>query len=175
MANTYYLLASSTVGSGGAASVTFSSIPNTYTDLLVKFSARTAYNNIAGSISCYLRFNGDTGSNYLSKRLIGTGSAATSDSYSTTSLVNTFLDITAYTANTFGNAEYYIPNYAGSNYKSMSVDGVTEHNATLSYASLTAGVWSSTSAITSMNIAPEPSTGDFVQYSTFYLYGIKNS
>jgi hypothetical protein len=174
MANTYTLIASNTVGSGGTAAITFSSIPATYTDLLVKMSARTAY-NIAGSISAFLRFNGDTGSNYSGRRLIGTGSSVTSDNSSTTSFINTFLDITAYTANTFGNAEYYIPNYTGSTAKSISVDGVTEHNAVLSYASLVAGLWTGTAAITSINIAPEPSTGDFVQYSSFYLYGIKSS
>ena len=175
MPDTFIKIASVTVGAGGASSIDFTSIPSTYTDLVVKLSGRTAYNNIAGSISAYVRFNGDTGSNYSGRRVIGTGSSATSDNSSTTSFISTFLDITAYTANTFGNAEYYIPNYAGSNRKSISVDGVTEHNATLSYAALVAGLWTGTAAITSISIFPEPTTGNFVQYSTAVLYGIKNS
>jgi hypothetical protein len=162
-----------TVGSGGASSIDFTGIPQTYTDLMVKLSARTAYNNIAGSISAYVRFNGDAGSNYSGRRLIGTGSSAISDNSSTTSFINTFLNITAYTSNTFGNAEYYIPNYTSSNNKSISVDGVTEHNATLSYAAMVAGLWSNTSPISSISIFPEPSTGNFVQYTTATLYGIR--
>jgi hypothetical protein len=77
---------------------------------------------------------------------------------------------TSYTANTFASNDIYIPNYTSSNYKSAISDTVTENNATLSFADLYAGLWRSTSAITSITIGPN-GTG-FAQYSTFSLYGI---
>ena len=77
------------------------------------------------------------------------------------------------TANTFANVSIYIPNYTSANYKSVSIDAVTENNATTAYAFLSAGLWSNTAAITSATITN--SSGNYVQYSTAYLYGIKNS
>jgi len=76
-----------------------------------------------------------------------------------------------YTASTFASGEMYIPNYAGSNSKSFSADSVQETNASLAYSYLMAGLWSNSSAITS--IALTPFTGNFAQYSTATLYGIK--
>ena len=167
MATTYVLIASNTVGSGGAASVTFSSIPQTYTDLLVKFSGKDNSSSTGGNI-IYLTFNG-TGTTYTDKLLFGNGSSASSGSYAgMVGEVNT----SATTANTFSNAEIYIPNYTSSNQKSFSTDGVTENNATLAYATLDAGLWNGTGAITSITLN---SGSTLQQYSTFYLYGIKNS
>ena len=77
------------------------------------------------------------------------------------------------TANTFGSAQIYIPNYAGSNNKYLSFENITENNATTAYANLIAGLWSQTTAITSLGIVPSGTT--IKQYSTAYLYGIKNS
>jgi hypothetical protein len=78
-----------------------------------------------------------------------------------------------WTANTFSNGEIYIPNYAGSNYKSWSSDAVTENNATSADMSLVAGLTSITAAITSITIAG--AAGNLVQYSTAYLYGVSNA
>ena len=78
------------------------------------------------------------------------------------------------TASTFGNGDIYIPNYAGSNYKSASADTVSENNASTGYDDMTAGLWSNTAAITSIAISSFTSS-TIIQYSTFYLYGIKNS
>ena len=171
MASTFTKIAAVTVGSGGAASIDFTSIPSTYTDLCVKLSAR--YND--ASVLGRFRFNGDTGSNYSNRRLYGTGSSAASnsDSAQTSSYVFGLNDASNYTANTFSNAEFYIPNYAGSAYKSISIDAVTENNATEAYSTLQAGLWSNTAAITSLTIYQD--SGLFVQYSTATLYGIKNS
>jgi len=83
-------------------------------------------------------------------------------------MINTIPNAT-YTANTFASAEIYIPNYTSSNYKSLSVDFVGENNATTSYQYFTAGLFSNTSAITSLVI---DGTDNFVQYSTATLYGI---
>ena len=157
-----------TVGSGGVSSVTFSSIPATYTDLVVKVSSRT--DNTDTPI--YIYFNSDTtNANYSVRRLLGTGSAASSASFSAPYVI--YADVSTYTASTFGNAEVYIPNYLVSANKSMSIDSVDENNATGAEAVLTAGLWSNTAAITTIKF--QPLTGNFAQYSTFYLYGIKNS
>ncbi len=171
MPNTYTLIASNTVGSGGAASVTFSSIASTYTDLLIKVSARTnrsAYDEVIG-----VSFNSST-SNFSWKLLNGSNLLANSASGTTNIMAGRAVSATA-TANTFSSAEVYIPNYTSANYKSFSVDSAAENNsATLYDLDLHAGLWSNTAAITSIALTPF-SGGSFVQYSNFYLYGIKNS
>ena len=174
MANTFTLISSVTVGSGGAANISFTSIPQTYTDLLLKVSARTTYTQVADNI--VLQFNGDTGANYSFKRLESDGSAVATGGAS--SNANYFIlgycaGDTA-TSNTFGSTESYIPNYTGSNYKSAGNVGVSENNATLSYMAMTATIWNQTSAITSIR-AYSFDSGDFKQYSTAYLYGISNA
>ena len=169
MANTYVAIATTTVGSGGAAEIEFTSIPATYTDLVVKVSGRAS----TTTTGCDITFNGTT-SGYTNRRLYGTGSATASDSAGTTYISNTMLVDSSYTASTFGNGEIYIPNYAGSNNKSVSVDGVTENNATTALSMLTAGLLSNSAAITSIKLEVSGG-GNFVQHSTATLYGIKNS
>lgn len=172
MATTYTLIASSTVGSGGVANIDFTSIPNTYTDLVILLSGRTTQNNIYGSMK--VQFNNAT-TNYSGKELYGSGSTAASVSRSNTDsgLYIGNLNGNTSTSNSFSNFILYIPNYAGSNYKSVSMDGVQENNATEAYAQLTAGLWSDTAAITSVKFSW--SGENLMQYSTAYLYGIKNS
>ena len=170
MAANYVLLEKITVGSAGAASVTFNNIPQTgYTDLKIVASARHT-----GSVAqTYLmKFNGATTS-YSERSLEGTGSAVSSFSNVTSgaSIYIGTIEGTNYTANTFNNTEIYIPNYASANYKSVSVDNVTENNATAAYSELVAGLWSNTAAITSVNFTVGGSN-NFVQYSTFSLYGL---
>ena len=122
----------------------------------------------------YLTFNGTT-SGYTARQVYGDGSSATSATLSNSgaaiSIVNTNTSVS--TANTFSSSEIYVPNYASSNYKSVSADSVTENNATGALAGLTAGLWSNTAAITTVTLTPQ--SGNFVQYSSAYLYGIKNS
>lgn len=169
MANTYTLISSNTVGTGGVASVTFSSIPATYTDLKVVCSTRDS--DTSGAVVA-MSFNGVT-TNLSSRTLLGSGSAATSSSSTTAFAIVARSDSNDRTASTFGNGEFYIPNYAGSNNKSVSVDGVEENNATAAYMNLTAGLWSSTAAITSITLTP--GVANFKEFSTFYLYGIKKN
>jgi hypothetical protein len=165
MANTYVLISSNTVGSGGVASVTFSSIPATYTDLKLSYSMRnTAF---WSSIS----FNGSS-ANFSSRWINGNGSAVNSGTR-TDNTEFVLGELSTYTANTFTNGDIYIPNYASANYKSFSIDAVNENNATLAYTHLGTGLWSNGAAITSITITP--SSGNILEYSTFYLYGIKNS
>lgn len=170
----YVLLEKITVNASGASSVTFTNIPQTgYTDLVVKASARTAGSFVAAEFR--LTFNGNN-SNYSWRRLQGNGSAASSDANTTYGGVYNQLillgsnNANSSTANTFGNGEFYIPNYTSSNFKSISSDLVSENNATEAYATFIAGLWSNTAAITSLSLTSNG--GDFIQGSTFYLYGV---
>jgi hypothetical protein len=172
MANTYTLISSVTVGSGGAANIDFTGIPSTYTDLLVKYSIRDSNNSTSQNIN--LTFNNAGGTAYSEKLLYGSGSAAQSFSSSSAANINfQYATGALATASTFSNGEIYIPNYAGSTAKSVSIDSVIENNATATAMGLTAGLSSNTAAITSVKLA-SPS-GTLQQYSTAYLYGISNA
>jgi hypothetical protein len=171
MANTFTKIASVTVGSGGSASIDFTSIPSTYTDLCIKISARSTRTAYAQD-DLYYKYNGSSTS-LSGLQIRASGSAVISTTGWTTYGYGGQIDSNSATSNTFSNVEIYIPNYAGSNYKSSSVDGVEENNATEAYANLLANLWSNTAAITS--IALTAAAGNFVQYSTATLYGIKNS
>lgn len=151
-------------------SVTFSSIPQGYTDLIVKISARA---EIGSANELSIKINGTTGG-YSKVDINGTGSAVDSTSVSGNSWLSIRRSIggSSNTANTFSNIEIYMPNYTSSNYKSSSTDSVTENNATTSYATLTAGLSTVTSAITSLIFGLEASGGSFVANSTFTLYGV---
>jgi hypothetical protein len=171
MANTYTLIASSTVGSGGATDIEFTAIPNTYTDLLLSVNVRI--DNANGGH--FIRFNGSS-SNYSSKKVYSDSGTVISDTGSSSSFFMWTTGTWA-TANTFGNSYMYIPNYTSSNYKSVSIDSVNENNSSSPWAmGLIAGLWSDSSVISSIKLIPEGAgTPKFVQYSTAYLYGIKNS
>jgi len=172
MANTYTKIASVTVGSGGAATMEFLSIPSTYTDLCVKVSGRTTITN---ADSMGLKLNGATSGN-SSRWLAGTSTAVQSATDASSVIVVSYAGLpgTAATANTFSNIEFYIPNYAGSTTKSVSSDSVGENNSAAAFsanASILAGLQTSTSAITSLTLNVYTG-GNFVQYSTATLYGI---
>lgn len=169
MANTYTLIASVTVGSGGAASIDFTSIPGTYTDLCIKASLRSAAASVNPGL--LIKFNGSA-TGFTGRNVYGTGSAA--GSYSDTSGEIGILAGNSATANTFGNCDIYIPNYAGSNNKSFSVDSLNENNATSANQYLYANLWSNSAAITSITLLSGGSV-NLLQYSTAYLYGIKSS
>jgi hypothetical protein len=169
MASTYTFIASSTVGGGGAANIEFTSIPATYTDLLVKLSSRAS--DAVNVYALKFEFNSNA-SNYSSKYLYGTGSGSGS-SISTTDSFTSYVNGSNATASTFTSSEFYVPNYASSNNKSFSIDYATENNATLAIAGITAGLWSNTAAITSIKFILEG--GNFAQYSSAYLYGITKS
>lgn len=169
MPNTFTLIASYTA-TGSVSSIDFTSIPGTYTDLVLKLSTRQSRSEVASNIG--IQFNSSS-SNLSSRYLIGTGSAATSTAFGSTILFGNSTAATA-TASTFANSEVYIPNYAGSTNKSVSADSVTENNASNANAILSAGLWSDTAAITSISIV-SLSSDNFVQYSTAYLYGIVKS
>lgn len=170
MPDTFVKIASVTVGSGGASSIDFTSIPSTYTDLCVKLSGRSAR---AGQQvdNLFITFNSNT-SGYTMRALSGNGSSTSSVGYSSR-YASFSVDAAGSTSSTFSSHEIYIPNYAGSNNKSYSADSVSENNASGAQSDLVAGLWSNTAAITSISLLPEVLT--WVQYSTATLYGIKNS
>jgi hypothetical protein len=174
MANTYTLISSVTVGSGGSTSIAFSSIPSTYTDLMLILSLRqdqTAAND--GQIPA-IALNGSS-SSFTSRTTRGTGSAASAFS-STINILTYGSDPSDFTASVFANAQVYFPNYTSSSNKSFTLDGVTENNATSAQAAFQASLWSNTAAITSITLTPFiGGSAKFVQYSTAYLYGISNA
>ena len=170
MANTFELISSTVVGSGGAGSIDFTSIPSTYTDLKLILSARGASTALYANI----KLNNSSSAIYSLRTIYGDGSAASSQNDSGATYFERFLMVSsAYTANTFSNGELYIPNYAGSANKSVMYDSVNENNATSSQMFMVAGLWASTAAINQITLTPN--TGNFAEYSSAYLYGIKNS
>ncbi len=169
MPTTYKLISKVTVGAGGAATISFTSIPATYTDLQIVFSVRSNANTGSGGYYFLVKPNGSTSS----QTMIGLyNSGGTVGSFSGTTLFNQGQP-SEHTANVFNNSSIYIPNYTGSNNKSLSMEGVGENNGTSVFQQMFAGLWSSSSAITSLEFAN--GGGNFVQYSTARLYGIKNS
>ncbi len=176
MPNTFTLIASSTVGAGGAANIDFSSIPSTYTDLLLSYSGKS--NNGFNQDWLNLKFNNNS-SSYSSKQLSGTGSSVVSytDWIGTTvGFAGSIVGATGNTTSTFSNGYIYIPNYTSSNNKSWSVDVVNEINATGTevITTLSAGLWANSAAINRITLAPN-SGSTLQQYSTAYLYGIVKS
>jgi hypothetical protein len=170
--STFVLIEKYTVGAGGASSVTLGSggtIPQTYTDLVVKASVRTAYSGNYDDI--YIKFNNNT-SSQSAKMIYGYNGSTGSYSPANGTGWGFGTGDTA-TASTFGTLEWYVPNYTSSNYKSASIDSASETNAATAITALAAGLWSNTAAITSIVFVPYSGGGtSFKQYSTFYLYGI---
>ena len=167
---TYIKIASNTVGAGGAASVTFSSIPATYTDLLIDVSARS--NTGAAFAGLVIAFNGSS-ANYTLKWLGDAGGGVVSYSQGTFGYNHVFyIAGNGATASTFSNGAIYLPNYASSNFKSLSADGANENNAAGVYQGISAGLWSSTAAINQLGFS---TGGNFMQHTTFTLYGISNA
>ena len=180
MATTCKLIAKNTLGSN-TSSVSFSSIPSTYTDLYVSFTWR---NTAAGS-GAGLRFNSDTGSNYSYRALRGEGSSV--DSFNSATWASNFgtaydefifwgVTTSAYTSNTFASGGIYIPNYAGSTNKSVSIETVAENNSsTVNTIYVVAGLWSSTAAIDTITFIVDPyasGSPSIASGSSFFLYGI---
>jgi hypothetical protein len=173
MPNTWTKIASTTVGTGGAGAVTFSSIPNTYTDLCIIGSARmtSAYT----SVEFYMIINGDGSTLYSGTLLQAAYSTVTSPRTSNTTYANNFNSPAASNnAGMFGNMSMYMPNYANtSTFKSYSQDSVaaifTNTNNNLLMSS---GLYRSTAAVNSLQMLP---TGNWAQHTSFTLYGIKNT
>jgi hypothetical protein len=174
MANTYTLIASNTLGSS-AASVTFSSIPATYTDLVLKVSVRST--RAATSNNFDMRINSDSSSLYSYTYIYGSGSsAASSRSSNDTSFFISTMNAANSTSSTFTSAEIYIPSYTASQNKPLGSFGAFENNSsTTNEIDANAHLYRSTSAITSLTLYSGLGSFSFDTGSSFFLYGIKNS
>ena len=175
MANpTMTLISSQTLG-GTTASVTFSSIPSTYNDLKLVVSARGDAASTDGQLT--VNFNGDSGTNYSWTAVAGYNGSNTygTGSYGSTNIGALELDEASVTASTFSSIELYIPNYNSTGTKPVFNLGAAENNSASAGNRLgaVAGQYRGTSGISSITLTPN--SGNFVQYSNFYLYGIKNS
>ena len=167
MANTFELISSFTATST-VSSVTISSIPSTFTDLVIEYSGRTNGGTTGNDL--LISLNGST-ANFTHRRLQGSGSTVASYNGATG---NVGIDNgNTSSANVFSNTTIYIPNYAGSTNKSISSDSVTENNATEAYAFIGAVLWSNTAAINSVTLTPY--AGSILANSTIYVYGVKNA
>ena len=159
-----------TVGSGGAATVTFNNIPQTFTDLKIVMSVRSA---VSTQDNFMMRFNGDTGFNYDNLLLYGGGVSAGSGEDVGQNRMNIGPGIAGntFSANAFASIEVYIPGYSGGNYKTSISDFVTENNGATNYMSMNANLWVSNNPINSVTFY-NLSGSNITQYSTFSLYGV---
>ena len=173
----FHSISTITVGSGGTGSITFSSIPSTYSHLQIRLIAQTNRSTADNADDMYVRFNSDSTDNYPFHRLRGSGTsvdtagAATGTGF-TGILLPTAAGITS-NANNYGTSIIDIYDYANSNkYKTLKTLCGTDANASPSFITFASGFWRNTSAITSITIIPGIGN-TFSQYSHFALYGIK--
>lgn len=165
-------IATVTVGSGGAASMEFTNIGAGWQHLQLRFIARITRSGQARD-GVALTVNGSGGTNYAIHELYGDGGSATAygvanQAYST---VYDFPASTA-TASIFGAAVIDLLDYAStSKNKTFRIFGGSDRNGA-GIVGLNSGLWNSTSAITSVKVAPLNGT-DFVQHSTAALYGLR--
>jgi hypothetical protein len=162
------LISTVSVGSGGIAEITFSNIPQTYTDLLILYSARTSY--AANSAGLGIIPNGTEYPN-LERGLYGSGSSvvSTTGAYRTIGVIPG----TNYTSNTFGNGSIYVPNYATAGITKIFIgDSIAENNASASNQAILTVRAANTNAISSLSIADSTSGANLIQNSTASLYGI---
>lgn len=171
--NTFTLVQTVTVGAGGAASIEFTGVPQDATDLAIVLSGRI---NGSGVRPLYVQFNNDSNTIYANKSLYGNSSSAGSVAQDTGGfgflLFNFAENPNNSTSNTFSNGTIYIPNYAGSNKKIVSFENVVEYNTSEGYQWVGAGLFDSTSAITSVKLY---SAQNWLQYSTASLYTVKKA
>jgi hypothetical protein len=153
-----------TITSQTVSSIYFYNIPQGYQDLKVVVSARSTDSNIATGCGFNL-YNGNTFVASSGTKLEGNGSSAYSQRYGTMNVPGA----TA-TANTFGNVEMIVPNYAGGSYKQAIMDSVTENNSGTAYQDITAMLVPSTAPVTTVGF--NIFAGNFAAGSTFTLYGV---
>jgi hypothetical protein len=155
---TYEPIETETLGTT-ESSVTFSSIPGTYTDLVLVFAGTVGIldnNNVT--------FNGDTGSNYSVTRLVGNGSTASSSRGSNLNAIQC-----GEIATSQSNDIIQIQNYSNSTtYKTL----IHRSNNTSQFLKASVGLWRNTAAITSITIT---NGGTYQIGSTFTLYGIASA
>lgn len=167
MALQLFKIADTTVATA-QSSITFSSIPATYTDLILVTSLRSDNTNS----DLALKVN-SVATGYSWRQVYGNGSTAASDTLSSQTTLNRAgrVNGSGTTTNTFCSNQIYIPNYAGSTAKSFSIEGLYEDNASANRMTLIAGLSSDTAAISSITLTIDGG-GNFVANSTATLYGV---
>lgn len=165
----FYQIATTTVGSGGAADITFSNIPATYTHLQIRGIGRSTFADT--DVNVYFQFNADTATNYSDHAIYGTGASAASYGNANNNIPAMFR-ITGgnSTANRFGVGVADILDYRDTNkFKTTrSLSGHDQNGSGLVF--LFSSNWRNTNAITSVKLFP--AAGNFAQYSSFQLYGV---
>jgi PhoPQ-activated pathogenicity-related protein len=165
--STYVKIETIEVGSGGASTITFSSIPSTYTDLLLKLSLRDNRSGYAIN-SASIKFN-STSTTYVGRQIYyssGSLGSGTSTAWGIPSPVDT--------SYIFTNTDIYIPNYANNKHKAFVVDNAAEGNGSYYEITMITGLWQDTTAISNVSFSAAGSAS-FVEYSSATLYGIKSS
>ena len=167
-------IATVTVGAGGSASVSFTSIPATYTQLQVRGIARSTRATNEDSITT--RFNNDSGANYFSyHEVYGDGSSASAGagSSSGTGIGFGYIAAASSSANIFGVAVIDVLDYLNTNKNKVPriLAGYDRNGGGI--IALTSGLWRNTAAINRIDLIP--ASGNFTQYSSFALYGIKGA
>ena len=174
MPSTYTLITGETLASA-VASYTFSAIPSTFTDLVVRYSMRKSDTN-NGPINVLVRFNGSAAANYSQTTMLGIYTTPISSRESNETRFLTYAVGGGSTLNTFSNNEIYIPNYAGSANKVASNFDSAENKSSTDFqwgVGARAYLRSVTAAITSITF--DGNGDNLVAGSSFYLYGIKKS
>jgi hypothetical protein len=170
IAGTFESIATVSVGSGGSSAVDFTSIPATYTHLQIRLIAQ----KLTSSTNGLMRFNSDaTSTNYYAHGIEADGSSVAA--YATNDFPRAVANVPT-TANIFAASVVNILDYANTNkYKTVRIlSGVDVNGTVAGYGGvieLVGGNWRSTSAITSITITAD--SPNYVQYTTFSLYGIK--
>jgi hypothetical protein len=172
----YQPIATTTVGGAGAASISFTSIPATYQHLQIRLMGRSTSSTADGNY-INVQYNSDTGSNYTFHQLQSDGSSVTATSLaSQTANILQRISSDALLASAYGTIVCDILDYASTNKnKTMrALGGFDTNSGTASGTKvfLTSGVWlNSSTAISSISLTPD--AGNFKQYTSAALYGIK--
>jgi hypothetical protein len=170
---TFILINSVTVGSGGASSIDFTSIPATYTDLQVILSTRLTSTGGATDTTWLNSVNSNT-SSFTDLVIRSDAASITGFVPSETPYYVGQSPTGSALSSTFASHVVYIPDYTNTSYnKSIGNHSAQENNTTTAYIGATSGVWSQTAAISSLSFTPN--SGNFAQYSSAYLYGIPNA
>jgi hypothetical protein len=171
MPSTYTLISSNTLGAS-AASVTFSAIPSTFTDLVLQVSAQAGgsgynFDNIT------ITLNGSGTTSQSNTRLVSDATTPQSNAGTNQGIIiPNILTKGIVAGSPWCSLEFYVPNYTSSANKPSTTFGVGEANQTNAWLGAVAGLLSTTSTITSIVLT---GSADFNASSSFYLYGIKNS
>ena len=167
----YESIATTTVGSGGAASISFTSIPSTFTHLQVRAILRnTAVTSGASSVG--FRLNSDSATNYTWHYLQGDGTSATAGAATGYTYAYMALNINGgNTANVWATTVLDILDYTNTNKNKILRSLGGYDNNGVGQIQLQSSAWLSTSAVTRIDIYP--SASNFAQYSSFALYGIR--